>query len=180
MSSYTQRDSQLFRDLGPAEDYDGPPKRKLSYESRKELAALRANTRLNVNRFRPTPVVKDSDNEDGSPEWEDGISEPEDVGIQATPEVAQFGGVSWDAQPKSHYTEPVWTMDTLVRYLAESIIGVKPTSPPAALLPKAATIESNNPAVKMREGMLDEEFRYVRTKTALYGGACVLSVLGRA
>ena len=151
---------------------------QLSYESRRELARLRMQTTLNPDSFR-FPVVKDSDREDGSPEWEQGISEPDDVGIQATPEVAQFGGITWNAAPTAKYDEPVWNMAKLVEYLAESIIGAKYVSPPAGQLPKAEIVEANDPAVKMREGMLDEEFRYVSTKTALYNGDLDSEVLKR-
>ena len=153
---------------------------ELSYESRKELARLRANTRLNISRFIPTAVVKDSDNDDGSPEWMPMISEPDDVGIQATPEVAQFGGVSWNTGAKTQYDyDRTWTMSELVAYLAESILGPQFQSPARSELPKPVRIEPNRDAVKMHEQLHDEEFRYVSSKTALYNGDLDQEVLKR-
>lgn len=110
--------------------------KQLSYESRKELAQLRASITLNASALTH-PVVSAKD------EWIDGISEPEDVGIQATPEVRVYKRVAVEQVGPLTILEPGNPFRAIPSGIEKTLI------------------EDNGSVTRERLEMHDAEFAYV-------------------
>ena len=122
------------------------PDRKLSPESAKELAELKAKLHSrNAEALRCRPdgsfYVYPADNVDYHPE-------PEILDDRRLPEVRVFAQVAYTGTAKDDYDyDKTWTMQELVAYVAESILRPRYISPPAGELPHATVVEDNASAI---------------------------------